>query len=129
MKKLFCLLILFSITQSFAQTRVYEFETMDRRLEEGWQVIPNKGEVQLDDKFIRIITEQSVYEFEIKSKSYWLTDDSFMFGCTDWQDRYVNIRMVVNPNLRLNSKWLDFYLYFDGKVFEYYRLCLNKCEY
>lgn len=129
MKKLITIIFCMLLFDSFGQTRIYEFTTIDKTTEEGWVTSSCGGEIQFDDNNLIIITEDSVCQFKITSKSYWVTDSSIMLGCLDWNDKALIVRLVTNSE-RMNSDWIDCYLHCpdDNLDVKMYRFCLTKCK-
>lgn len=129
MKKLIVLLFLLSISQSFGQTRFYEFESISKKTNKDWVVIPNNGEIQFNHDNLTMITEQFVYEFEVKSKSYYINGSSIMLGCYDASGKSLTIRLIVDPKEKMNTEKIELVFHFEHGESDYYKLMLTKCKY
>lgn len=129
MARLILIFVIFSISQCFSQSEIYEFETINKRNNNGWSVTNNKGEVQFKKNRLSIITEQSVYEFEVVNKSYWINDSSIMLSCNDWVGRSVILRLLVDSKEKMNSDKIELFFHFDNEESVYYKINLTKCKY
>ena len=129
MKKLILLLVLFSTSQSFCQTRIYEFDSIAKRTDNGLVTTPNNGEVQFNHDSLIVITEKFVYEFEVKSKSYWINDSSIMLGCNDVAGNSLTVRLIVDPIERMNTEKIELCFHFEDGNPNYYKIYLTKCMY
>ena len=129
MVRLILFLILLSTPQCFSQTMFYEFDSINKRINNNYLITPNKGEVQFNKNKLTIVTEESVYEFEVKNQSYWVNDSSIMLSCIDWVGRSVIIRLLVNPKERMDGDKIELFFYFDNEESIYYKISLIKCKY
>ena len=116
------------VTTSWSQAKIYEFETMDMRTEDGWEIRKISGEVQIDEqnKTITLITDKYVFFYGIVSKQQFIRVGSYLYGAYDWRDEMIRIKI---DNVGDDSKYLEFYYYSDEKDMKYFRLCLTKCSY
>lgn len=129
MIRLILFLVLLSIPKCFGQTKLYEFENIYNITDNGLIVTPNKGEVQFDKDKLTIVTEETVYKFEIISESYWRNDSSIMLFCNDLDDRNIIVKLLVNPKERMDSEKIELIFYFENKESIYYKINLTKCKY
>ena len=126
MRKLYFILFLLVALTSFGQSKIYEFDSMYIANQNGWVKFPKVGEFQFEDDKVTLITNDSVFQFNITSKSYWVSDSSIMLGCLNWESKSVTMRVVTDSIQRMNSNWVDLYINYDDK---YFKFCLNKCKY
>ena len=129
MKKLiFTLLILFS-TLVLCQERRYEFESLDVRTPDGWDILPVQGEVIFyeDNKThtISIVTPSRNYKMYVKSKQLFIRQFNYLYTLVDEDYLESSIRIALE-----NESWdyIDFYFYSDRPKEKYFRLCLKLCK-
>jgi hypothetical protein len=129
MLRLILFFVFLSIPQCFGQTRIYEFDSITKRTDNGLVTIPNNGEIQFNHDNLILVTEQFVYEFKVKSKSYWINDSSIMLGCNDVAGKSLTIRLIVDPIERMNTEKIELYFHFEDGNPNYYKIYLTKCKY
>lgn len=92
----------------------------------GWAKHQKKGEFHFENDKVVLFTNDSLFQFNITSKSYWVSDSSIMLGCLNWEDKVVIMRVVTDPIERMNSNWIELYVNYDEK---YFKFSLKKCQY
>lgn len=129
MKKiLFSLLILLS-SLAFSQERRFEFESIDVRTPEGWNILPVQGEVVFFENkvtnTISIITPSRTNLMYVKSKQLFIRQYNFLYTLVDDFDNESSIRIMLE-----NQSWdyIIFYFYSDRPGEKYFRLCLKQCK-
>jgi len=125
MCKLYLIIFLLITINCFSQTRTYEFDSMYVANQHGWVNFTKKGEFHFEDDKVILVTNDSIFQFNITSKSYWVSDSSIMLGCLNWESKSVTMRVVTDSVQRMNSNWIDLYVNYDNKCFKF---CLNKCS-
>ena len=126
MRKLYLILFLLGTLTSFGQIKIYEFDSMYIANQNGWVKFPKEGEFQFENDKVVLFTNDSLFQFNITSKSYWVSDSSIMLGCLNWEYKVVIMRVVTDPIERMNSNWIDLYVNYDEK---YFKFRLKKCQY
>lgn len=116
------------VTTMWSQVKTYEFDTLDKRTPDGWDIQKISGEVQIDDKnkTITLITPSFVFVYDIVSKQQFIRVGCFLYGAYDWRDEMIRIKIDKGDEY---SKYLDFYYYSDEENMKYFRLCLTRCPY
>jgi hypothetical protein len=129
MKKLVFALLLLISTLALSQERRFEFESIDVRTSEGWDILPVHGEVVFyEDKYtntISIITASRNYKMYVKSNQMFLREYNFLITLVDDYYNESSIRIALE-----NRSWdyVDFYFYSDRPGEKYFRLCLKLCK-
>jgi archaellum component FlaF (FlaF/FlaG flagellin family) len=123
MRKLYLIVFLLITINCFSQTKKYEFDSMYVGNQNGWVNFTKKGEFHFEDDKVILVTNDSIFQFNITSKSYWVSDSSIMLGCLNWESKTVTMRVVTDSVQRMNSNWIDLYVNYDDKCFKF---CLNK---
>lgn len=129
MKKLiFTLLVLFA-TLTFSQEKRFEFESIDVRTPDGWNILPVQGEVVFFENkvtnTITIITPNRTNLMYVKSKQLFIKEYNFIYTLVDDFDNESSIRIMLE-----NRSWdyVIFYFYSDRPGEKYFRLCLKRCK-
>jgi hypothetical protein len=116
------------VTTMWSQVKIYEFDTLDMRTPDGWEIRKISGEIHIDDKCkeITFITPNFVFVYNILSKQQFIKVGSYLYSAYDWRDEIIRIKIDKGDEY---SNYLDFYYYSDEKDMKYFRLCLTRCPY
>jgi hypothetical protein len=125
MKKLILFITLCIATFSYSQRGTYEFFSIDRRTEKGWQVFNVPGEVRFLRDSIEVQTEFSLYTFHVDSKQQFVRVDQFIYQCHEDNGNVTNLRTWQELGC---PEYVIMYFYSDRKDEKYYKLNLYKCE-
>jgi len=129
MKKLIFALLFLISTLTFGQEKRFEFESIDVRTPDGWNILPVQGEVIFyEDKFtntISIVTPSRTNLMYVKTKQLFVKDYNFLYILVDDYGNESAIRIILQ-----NRSWdyIDFYFYSDRPGEKYFRLCLKRCK-
>jgi hypothetical protein len=129
MKKIVFALLLLITSLTYSQERRFEFESIDVRTEDGWNILPVHGEVVFyEDKHtntISIITASRNYKMYVKSKQIFIREYNFLITLVDDDYLESSIRIALE-----NRSWdyIEFYFYSDRPGEKYFRLCLKQCK-
>ena len=127
MRFLVLLFLLFSISIS-SQERHFEFETVDFRTPDGWNIKKIPGEVIFyEDKnshTISIVTEKKNYMMYVKSKQLFIRQYNYLYTLIDDDGDESSVRIIMENN---RNDYVEFYFYSDRPGEKYFRLCLKKC--
>jgi len=122
------LFILFSSFNSISQEKRYQFETVDMRTPDGWEIRNISGEVVIyeDNKShtISIVTEKRNYKMYVKSKQLFVRQYCYLYTLIDDDDDESSVRIVMENRC---DDYIEFYFYSDRPGEKYFRLCLKKC--
>jgi len=127
-KLIFVLLILIS-TLALSQEKRFEFESIDVRTPDGWNILPVQGEVVFyedsETNTISIITPNRTNLMYVKSRQLFVKDYNFLYILVDDYGNESAIRIILQ-----NRSWnyIDFYFYSDRPYEKYFRLCLKRCK-
>lgn len=127
MKYILSAFMLFFNINVFSQKRIFEFESIDVRTPDGWNVKEIKGEVVFyeDEKTntITISTEHRINKMYVKSKQVFIRQYNFIYTLIDDFDNESSVRVVLD-----NRSWdyITFYFYSNRPAEKYFRLCLTK---
>jgi hypothetical protein len=127
-RKLILLIFLVISSISFSQEKRYEFESIDVRTPDGWDIKKIKGEVVFyEDRqtnTISIITEHRNNKMYVKSNQMFIRLYNFLYTLVDDYGNESSIRIELE-----NRSWdyIEFYFYSDRPGEKYFRLCLKKC--
>ena len=128
MKNLILLIFLLVSSILFSQEKRYQFETVDMRTPEGWEIRNISGEVVIyeDNKShtISIVTEKRNYKMYVKSKQLFVRQYSYLYTLIDDDGDESSVRIVMENNC---DDYIEFYFYSDRPGEKYFRLCLKKC--
>ena len=114
---------------SFSQEKRYEFESIDVRTPDGWDIKEIKGEVVFyEDRqtnTISIITEHRNNKMYVKSNQMFIRQYNFLYTLVDDYGNESSIRIELE-----NRSWdyIEFYFYSDRPGEKYFRLCLKRCN-
>ena len=128
MRKLILLIFILVSSISFSQEKRYEFESIDVRTPDGWDIKKIKGEVVFyEDRktnTISIITEHRNNKMYVKSNQMFIRLYNFLYTLVDDYGNESSIRIELE-----NRSWdyIEFYFYSDRPGEKYFRLCLKKC--
>jgi hypothetical protein len=130
MRKLILLIFILVSSISFSQEKRYEFESIDVRTPDGWDIKEIKGEVVFyEDRqtnTISIITEHRNNKMYVKSNQMFIRLYNFLYTLVDDYGNESSIRIELE-----NRSWdyIEFYFYSDrpGEK-KYFRLCLKRCK-
>ena len=129
MKKIIFIIAIFITSASHSQEKRFEFESLDVRTPNGWQILPVQGEVVFyEDEVtntISIITPSHINLMYVKSRLMFVKEYNFLYTLVDDYDNESNVRIVLE-----NRGWdyIDFYFYSDRLAEKYFRLCLKRCK-
>jgi hypothetical protein len=122
------LFILFSSFNSISQEKRFEFETVDMRTPDGWEIRNISGEVVIyeDNKShtISIVTENKNYKMYVKSKQLFVRQYCYLYTLIDDDYDESSIRIVMENKC---DDYIELYFYSDRPGEKYFRLCLKKC--
>ena len=127
MKYILSAFMLFFNINVFSQKRIFEFESIDVRTPDGWNVKEIKGEVVFyeDEKTntITISTEHRINKMYVKSKQVFIRQYNFIYTLIDDFDNESSVRVILD-----NRSWdyITFYFYSNRPAEKYFRLCLTK---
>ena len=129
MRKLILLIFILVSSISFSQEKRYEFESIDVRTPDGWDIKEIKGEVVFyEDRktnTISIITEHRNNKMYVKSNQMFIRQYNFLYTLVDDYGNESSIRIELE-----NRSWdyIEFYFYSDRPGEKYFRLCLKRCK-
>ena len=122
------LFLLFSIN-ILSQEKHFEFETVDFRTPDGWNIKKIPGEVIFyEDKnshTISIITEKNNYTMYVKSKQLFIREYNYLYTLIDDDGDESSVRIIMENKSEDN---ITFYFYSDRPGEKYFRLKLKKCK-
>jgi hypothetical protein len=122
------LFILFSSFDSISQEKRFEFETVDMRTPEGWEIRNIPGEVVIyeDNKShtISIVTENKDYKMYVVSKQLFVKQHCYLYTLIDDDYDESSVRIIMENKC---DDYIEFYFYSDRPGEKYFRLCLKKC--
>jgi hypothetical protein len=128
MRFLILLFLLLSFL-TYSQERKFEFESIDVRTLDGWDIKKTKGQVVFykDKKTntISIITKNRNNKMFVKSKQIFVREYNYLYTLIDKYGNKSNIRVVLE-----NESWdyIELYFYSDRPGEKYFRLCLKRCD-
>ena len=125
MKKLILFITLCISSVSFSQSGTYEFFSIDKRTEKGWEVLNVPGEVRFLGDSIEVQTEFRLYTLHIDSKQQFVRMDQFIYQCHEDNGNVTNLRTWQELGC---PEYIIMYFYSDRKDEKYYKLNLYKCE-
>ena len=125
----FLILLLLTLSfSSFSQEKRFEFETVDMRTPDGWDIRNIPGEVVFyEDKeshTISIVTEKRNYKMYVKSKQLFVRQYCYLYTLIDDDSDESSVRIVMENK---SDDYVEFYFYSDRPGEKYFRLCLKKC--
>ena len=129
MRKLILLIFLVISSISFSQEKRFEFESIDVRTPDGWDIKKIKGEVifyeDRQTNTISIITEHRNNKMYVKSNQMFIRQYNFLYTLVDDYGNESSIRIELE-----NRSWdyIEFYFYSDRPGEKYFRLCLKRCK-
>jgi hypothetical protein len=127
MRFLVLLFLLFSFNIQ-SQEKRFEFETVDMRTPDGWDIRKITGEVVIyeDNKShtISIVTEKRNYKMYVKSKQLFVRQYCYLYTLIDDDGDESSVRIVMENKC---DDYIEFYFYSDRPGEKYFRLCLKKC--
>jgi hypothetical protein len=127
MRFLVLLFLLFSFNIQ-SQEKRFEFETVDMRTPDGWEIRNISGEVIIyeDNKShtISIVTEKRNYKMYVKSKQLFVRQYCYLYTLIDDDGDESSVRIVMENR---SDDYVEFYFYSDRPGEKYFRLCLKKC--
>jgi hypothetical protein len=122
---LLCLLFSYNIQ---SQEKRFEFETVDMRTPDGWDIRNISGEVVFyEDKkshTISIVTENKNYKMYVKSKQLFVRQYCYLYTLIDDDGDESSVRIVMENR---SDDYVEFYFYSNRPGEKYFRLCLKKC--
>jgi hypothetical protein len=111
----------------FCQERIFQFESIDVRTSDGWDVKEIKGKVVFyeDNKTstITISTEHRINKMYVKSKQIFIRQYNFIYTLIDDYDNESSVRVILD---NISWDYVTFYFYSDRLEEKYFRLCLTK---
>jgi hypothetical protein len=129
MKNLILLIFLLGSSILFSQEKRFEFETVDMRTPDGWDIRNIHGEVVFyEDKeshTISIVTQNRDYKMYVKSKQLFVRQYCYLYTLIDDDDDESSVRIVMENR---SDDYIEFYFYSDRPGEKYFRLCLKKCN-
>jgi hypothetical protein len=129
MRKLILLMFILVSSISFSQERNFEFESIDVRTPDGWDIKKIKGEVVFyednETNTLSIITENRNNKMYVKSNQMFIRQYSFLYTLIDDYGNESSIRVELE-----NRCWdyIELYFYSDRPGEKYFRLCLKRCD-
>jgi len=127
MRLLVLLFLLFSYNIQ-SQEKRFEFETVDMRTPDGWDIRNIPGEVVFyEDKeshTISIVTQNRDYKMYVKSKQLFVRQYCYLYTLIDDDGDESSVRIVMENK---SDNYVEFYFYSDRPGEKYFRLCLKKC--
>jgi hypothetical protein len=125
----FLILLLLTLSfSSFSQEKRFEFETVDMRTPDGWEIRNIPGEVVFyEDKeshTISIVTEKRNYKMYVKSKQLFIREYNYLYTLIDDDGDESSVRIIMENR---SDDYVVFYFYSDRPGEKYFRLCLKKC--
>jgi len=128
MIKLILSIFLLISSISFSQEKRFEFETVDMRTPDGWDIRNISGEVVFyEDKkshTISIVTENKNYKMYVKSKQLFVRQYCYLYTLIDDDGDESSVRIIIENQ---SDNYVEFYFYSDRPGEKYFRLCLKKC--
>ena len=129
MKKIIFALLLLISTLALSQEKRFEFESIDVRTPNGWNILPVQGEVVFyedsETNTISIITPSRNYKMYVKSNQMFVRQYNFLITVEDEDYNESSIRIALE-----NRSWdyIEFYFYSDRPGEKYFRICLKQCK-
>jgi len=121
------LFILFTSFNTISQEKKYQFETVDMRIPNGWDVKNIPGEVIFyeDDEShtISIVTPNKNYKMYVKSKQLFIRQYNYLYTLIDDDGDESSVRIIMENKC---DDYMEFYFYSDRPGEKYFRLCLKK---
>ena len=128
MKKIIFTIVIFISLLSAGQETRFEFESIDVRTPDGWDIKKIEGEVVFyEDRktnTISIITEHRNNKMYVKSKQLFIRQYNFLYTLVDDYGNESSIRLELENR---SDDYVVFYFYSDRPGEKYFRLCLKKC--
>jgi len=129
MRKLILLIFLVISSISFSQEKRYEFDSIDVRTPDGWDIKKIKGEVVFyEDRqtnTISIITEHRNNKMYVKSKQLFIRQYNFLYTLVDDYGNESSIRIELKDR---SWDYIEFYFYSNRPGEKYFRLYLKLCK-
>ena len=127
MKRLVILIVVFITSASFgfAQRGTYEFFSIDKRSEKGWEVLNVPGEVRFLGDSIEVQTKFRLYTLHVESKQQFVRMDQFIYFCHDDNGNVTNLRSWQELGC---PEYVILYFYSDREDEKYCKMHLFKCE-
>jgi len=126
MRFLVLLFLLFSFNIQ-SQEKRYQFETLDMRTPDGWDIRNISGEVVIyEDKkshTISIVTENKNYKMYVKSKQLFVRQYCYLYTLIDDDGDESSVRIIMENR---SDDYVEFYFYSNRPGEKYFRLCLKK---
>ena len=128
-RKFILLLVLLTSGIINSQEKRFEFESLDVRTPDGWNICPVQGEVIFheDNKThtITITTPNRTNLMYVKSRQLFIKEYNFLYTLIDDYNNESSIRIMLE-----NRSWdyIEFYFYSDRPGEKYFRLCLRQCK-
>jgi hypothetical protein len=127
MKFILLVFMFFLNINIFCQERIFQFESIDVRTSDGWDVKEIKGKVVFyeDNKTstITISTEHRINKMYVKSKQIFIRQYNFIYTLIDDYDNESSVRVILD---NISWDYVTFYFYSDRLEEKYFRLCLTK---
>jgi hypothetical protein len=128
MRKLILLIFILVSSITSSQEKRFEFETVDMRTPDGWDIRNISGEVVFyEDRqshTISIVTEKRNYKMYVKSKQLFIRQYNYLYTLIDDDDDESSVRIIMENR---SDDYIEFYFYSDRPGEKYFRLCLKKC--
>lgn len=129
MRKLILLIFILVSSISFSQEKRYEFDSIDVRTPDGWDIKKIKGEVVFyEDRqtnTISIITEHRNNKMYVKSKQLFIRQYNFLYTLVDDYGNESSIRIELKDR---SWDYIEFYFYSNRPGEKYFRLYLKLCK-
>ena len=128
-KKFILLLVLLASSVVNSQNKRFEFESIDVRTPDGWNILPVQGEVifyeDAKTHTISIVTPSRTNLMYVKSNQMFVRQYNFLYTLVDDYGNDSAIRIMLE-----NRSWdyIELYFYSDRPGEKYFRLCLNQCK-
>lgn len=128
MRKLILLIFILVSSITSSQEKRFEFETVDMRTPDGWDIRNISGEVVFyEDRqshTISIVTEKRNYKMYVKSKQLFIREYNYLYTLIDDDGDESSVRIIMENR---SDDYVVFYFYSDRPGEKYFRLCLKKC--
>ena len=128
MKNLILLIFFLASLVLFSQEKRFEFETVDMRTPDGWEIRNISGEVVFyedrESHTISIVTQNRDYKMYVKSKQLFIRQYNYLYTLIDDDGDESSVRIIMENQ---SDNYVEFYFYSDRPGEKYFRLCLKKC--
>ncbi|MFN3753304.1 hypothetical protein [Flavobacterium sp.] len=120
MKKLLAILLLFT---AFCNAQTFEFETIDKRTPDDWEIRPITGTVTITEKEITIKTAYNTQVLQVQNAHQFIRQNDKIFLCINEAEKGINLRLCSDYK---DKSYCELYYYSDEPGQKYFRFCLKK---